>query len=189
MDIEAARNEGTGADQGKVSVTITVPNGLSHGKVSLGSTTGIAITAGANNSDTVTIKGSLADVNAALNGFSFTPGVDTNTSETVTVTINDLGNNGTGTTTPLTATQTITISTIVPSNNAPAVTCPATVTSTEDTPFTFTGANTISIADVDVRSWRHCRTDIESFVCRHLQVQPSKRFIYQCRRNHALHFD
>ena len=118
----------------------------------MGSTTGIAITAGADNSDTVTIKGSLTDVNAALNGLSFTPGVDTNTSETVTVIINDLGNNGTGTTTPLTATQTITIGAIVPSNNAPVVTRPATVTATEDTPFTFNGANTISIADVDVRS-------------------------------------
>ena len=51
-DIEAARNEGTGANQGKVSVTLSVPNGLSHGKVSLGSTTGIAITAGADNSNT-----------------------------------------------------------------------------------------------------------------------------------------
>ena len=136
-DIEAARNEGTGANQGKVSVTITVPNGLAHGKVSLGSTTGIAITAGADNSDTVTIKGSLADVNAALNGLSFTPGVDTNTSETVTVIIDDLGNNGTGTTTPLTAMQTITIGTILPSNNAPAVTSPAPVIATEDIPFTF----------------------------------------------------
>jgi hypothetical protein len=151
-DIEAARNEGTGANQGKVSVTLNVPNGLSHGKVTLGSTTGIAITAGADNSNMVTVKGSLADVNAALNGLSFTPGVDTNTSEAVTVIINDLGNNGTGSTTPLTAAQTITIGAIVPGNNAPAVTRPATVTATEDTPFTFNGANTISIADVDVRS-------------------------------------
>ena len=151
-DIEAARNEGDGAKQGKVSVTISVPNGLSHGKVTLGSTTGIDITAGADNSNTVTIRGSLGDINTALNGLSFTPGMDTNTSETVTVIINDLGNNGTGTTTPLTAMQTITIDTIVPGNNAPTVTRPATVIATEDTPFSFTGANTISIADVDVRS-------------------------------------
>ncbi|KJV05962.1 hypothetical protein VZ94_14500, partial [Methylocucumis oryzae] len=151
-DIEASRNEGSGANQGQVSVTITVPNGLSHGSVTLGSTTGISITAGADNSNTVTIKGSLTDVNNALDGLSFTPGDDTNVSETVTITVNDLGNNGTGSTTALTATQTITISNIIPSNNAPVVTAPATVTATEDTTFTFSGANAISLSDVDVRS-------------------------------------
>ncbi|MCX7096622.1 MAG: Ig-like domain-containing protein, partial [Methylococcales bacterium] len=151
-DIEAARNEGPVGNRGQVSVTIAVPNGLSHGTVTLGATTGITITAGADNTNTVTIKGTLANVNNALVGLGFTPGVDTNLSETVTVTVNDLGNNGTGTTLPaLTATQTITVTNISPSNTAPTVTVPATVSATEDTTYNFSGG-VIRIADGDVRS-------------------------------------
>ncbi|MBU1117304.1 MAG: DUF4347 domain-containing protein, partial [Bacteroidetes bacterium] len=150
-DVEASRNEG-GTNRGQVSVTIAVPNGTTHGIVTLGSTSNVTITAGADSSASVTIKGTLENVNAALNGLSFTPGDDTNTSETVTVTVNDLGNSGTGTTTPLTATQTITIGAITPVNDAPTASGPSSVTATEDVQFSFTGGNTLRIADVDART-------------------------------------
>ena len=131
-DIEATRIVGGegGADKGQVSVTVTVVGGLTHGKITLGSTANVSIALGANNTNTVTIKGLLADVNSALNGLSFTPGDDANTSETVTVTVNDLGNSGATTTdsSKLTATQTITISAITQVNDAPTATGPATLT-------------------------------------------------------------
>ncbi|MBV5332195.1 hypothetical protein JZU54_01140, partial [bacterium] len=74
-----------------------VTNGQTHGAITLGGTTGLSVTAGVDGSNTVTVKGLLADINTALNGLSFTPGVDSGTSETVTVTVNDLGNSGTTT--------------------------------------------------------------------------------------------
>lgn len=131
--VEIGRTEG-GADVGKVSVTVTVTNGLTHGLVTLGGTTNVTITGGANGSNTVTIKGLLADVNTALDGLSFTPGNDAGVSETVTVTVNDLGNSGTATTpgVALTATQTITISNITQVNDAPTATGSTLATANED---------------------------------------------------------
>jgi VCBS repeat-containing protein len=148
-DVEADRNEGSGDNQGKVLVTIAVDNPERLGTVAV-TTSGSAEVSGSGG-DTITIKGTLADVNATLASLSFTPGDDTNTSETVTATVNDLGNNGTGSTTALEASQVITISNITPVNDAPTASVPSSVSATEDVQFSFTGGNTLSIDDLDAR--------------------------------------
>ena len=51
------------------SVTLTVPTGT----LTLGSTTGLTFTSGANGTTTMTFNGSVANINAALNTLTFTP--------------------------------------------------------------------------------------------------------------------
>src|SRR5256885_723912 len=64
----------------------------------------------------------------------------------VGVSTNDNGNTGSGG--PLTTNSSITVN-VTPVDDAPVITRPATATTNEDTPFTFSGGNVISIADVD----------------------------------------
>ncbi|MBM9519965.1 VCBS domain-containing protein, partial [Desulforhopalus vacuolatus] len=147
-DVEAFRDEGTGDTQGKVSVTIALDNDQTHGIIHIGDTT---IVDSGNDTNIVTITGSLTEVNAALAAMTFTPGDDTGTTETITVTVNDLGNNGTTTTTAESATQTITVNNITPINDVPTSEAPSTVTATEDVVYAFTGDNALTVADVDSR--------------------------------------
>jgi len=55
----------------QMTTQLTATGGI--GTLTLGSTAGITITAGANNSSAVTIKGTLAAINGALNGLILTP--------------------------------------------------------------------------------------------------------------------
>ena len=97
-DIDLARFEGTNTGQ----ITLSVP----HGAFTL-NTTGVTITAGTQATDrgagdwgggtnTLTFTGTLAQLQAALNTVNYVPGDDSNTTEVVTVTLNDLNNTGLG---------------------------------------------------------------------------------------------
>ena len=96
------------------TVTITVPSG----KVAIGNLSGAVISGGADNSGTVTLTGSLANINAALASLRYTPDADYNSTNPVplTATFNDQGNVGTGG--PQTVTTTVNI-TVDPVNDAP----------------------------------------------------------------------
>ena len=96
------------------TVTITVPSG----KVAIGNLSGAVISGGADNSGTVTLTGSLANINAALASLRYIPDVDYNSTNSVplTATFNDQGNVGTGG--PQTVTTTVNI-TVDPVNDAP----------------------------------------------------------------------
>ena len=81
-------------------------------------TTGLTIDAGANNSSTVTITGTMAALNAALDGLEYTPDSDfhgngTPNIDALTVTVNDLGNVGSGGALSDTATVNISINSVV----------------------------------------------------------------------------
>ena len=96
-DVEAFRNEGYGANKGMVSVTLSNADGT----IAVADFAGASIVGSGTGS--VTVTGSLTSVNGALNaahGLSYTPGDNPLTSETIAVDLNDLGNNGTGTTLP-----------------------------------------------------------------------------------------
>ena len=58
---------------------------------------GLTFTAGANGSAAMTVQGTLANINAALNGLTYTPpsNLTNNGSDTLTLVTNDLGNTGT----------------------------------------------------------------------------------------------
>jgi hypothetical protein len=69
---------------------------VNHGTITLSSTAGLTINGGANNSSSVMFTGTLADLNAALAGLVYTPSVNFFGADSLGVTINDLGNTGTG---------------------------------------------------------------------------------------------
>ena len=95
-----------------IQVTLTATNGT----LTLSATTGLSFSfsdgngtgAGDGTADaTMTFRGTLVDVNAALNGMSFTPGLGFSGPATLTITSNDLGNTGPGG--PLTDTDVVNI--------------------------------------------------------------------------------
>ncbi len=72
--------------------------------------------------------------------FTYTPDANYNGPDSFTYTLVDADG----------ATTTAVVSLIVnPANDSPVIAAPASVTATEDTPFSFTGANAISFSDVD----------------------------------------
>ena len=96
------------------------------------------------NDATMTFRGSIADINAALDGFTFTPSTDYNGSASVEILTNDLGNTGLGG--PLTAQSTVNIV------DPPVLTLPSVTQKTGvSTPLVFSQSSgkAISIADPD----------------------------------------
>ena len=101
----------------------------------------------------VTLTGTPAQINAALEGATFTPTLNSNNgtgtpAAGLSIVVNDQGNTGTGG--ALTATQSIAID-VIPVNDAPTISAPSSLTTAEDTPLTFSTANgnAITVADVD----------------------------------------
>ena len=82
------------AGSGNVRVTLTATNGL----ITLfGTTTGLSFTTGDGTSDaTMTFEGTLADINAALNGMTFSPTGGYNGPASLQIVTNDLGLSGSG---------------------------------------------------------------------------------------------
>ena len=74
-----------------VEITLSVGNGT----LTLGSTTGLGPVAG-NGSGSVVFTGTIAELNAALEGLSYQPNTDYSGSDTLTVLVDDLGNDGPG---------------------------------------------------------------------------------------------
>jgi VCBS repeat-containing protein len=127
---DAADTDEPGATD-MVETTVSVINGT------LNATTGGEASITNNGSASVTISGTAAQVNAALNGLTYTPTADYNGSDTLTIATNDSGNTGTGET--LTDTDTVAI-TVVSINNAPAG-ADKTITFLEDASYTLTIAD------------------------------------------------
>ena len=109
------------------------------------------LTVSGNGTGTVTVTGSLANINTALNGLVFAPTGNFNGAANITVATSDLGNTGSGG--ALTDSDSVAI-TVNAVNDAPVNTVPAAQTMSEDGTLTFSAANgnAISIADVDAGS-------------------------------------
>ena len=110
---------------------------------------GLTFTAGTGTGDaTMTFTGTLASINAALNGLSFAPTADYNGSASLQISTSDQGNTGSGGALTDTKTLAITVSAV---NDAPIVSVPGSQTVDEDTTLTFStaGGNAISVGDVD----------------------------------------
>jgi Spy/CpxP family protein refolding chaperone len=81
------------AGNNTVEATIAVTNGVA----SLGGIAGLSFTSGDGAGDaTMTFTGSIADINNALNGLSYSPSADFNGPSLLTITTNDKANTGTG---------------------------------------------------------------------------------------------
>ncbi len=136
-DVDAAGNP--------LQVTLAATNGT----FSLSQTTGLNFTAGDGVADAVmTFTGTLADLNAALDGLSFLSAANFNGAASLQITTNDQGNTGLGG--PLSDSDTVNI-TVNPVNDAPVNSVPAPQTTNEDNALVFSTAdgNAISISDLD----------------------------------------
>ena len=117
-----------------VRVTLNVSTGL----ISLAGTAGLAFTSGDGTADaSMTFTGTVAAINAALDGLVFAPPADYNGSAFLSVSVDDQGNSGTGGSLTDADFSTITVTGV---NDAPAGT-DATVATPQDTPYTLRVAN------------------------------------------------
>ena len=115
--------------------------------VTLSGITGLDITDGANGTSTVTFFGTLANINAALDGLVYNPTQDKDDAGSLFISVNDLGNTGEGGGVNIDHTVTITIN---PVNDAPVLsdieTAPLEYTE-NDVPVKIT--QTLVVNDVD----------------------------------------
>jgi hypothetical protein len=130
---------------GLMQVTLTA----THGKLTLASLSGLTFTVGDGTQDgTMTFRGTLTDINAALNGLIFSPALNYNGGATIDVTVDDRANVGSGGILSDSQVLPVTINAV---NDAPVNTVPGAQTTNEDTPITFSSGNgnAISIFDLD----------------------------------------
>jgi hypothetical protein len=85
-----------------------------HGTIKLASTSGLHVVSGSNKSSSMTVSGSLANLNAALNGLTLTPASGYVGAASMGVSIKDMGN---GMTTP--AAVALTVNAASPSQTGP----------------------------------------------------------------------
>jgi Ca2+-binding RTX toxin-like protein len=115
---------------------------VTQGTLTLAQTTGLTFATGDGTSDaTITFSGTIANINAALNGLIYAPTANYNGADTLTLTAND------GTATDV-DTVGITVTAVA---DAPVNSLPGAQTTNEDTNTTFNtaGANLISVSDAD----------------------------------------
>src|SRR4029079_6799351 len=98
-----------------------------------------------------TFTATLDQINDVLNGLVYTPTPDFDGAGSVSITVHDLGNSGSGGAKSATATIAVDV---LPENDPPHISAPLTQTMTEDLPLIFSAANgnSVSIADVDAGS-------------------------------------
>jgi hypothetical protein len=117
-------------DAGGGNLTVTLD--VSEGVLALASTSGLTVTGDGTGS--VTASGTLADLNAALAGLSYTPAANFNGADSLAITVDDQGNSG-GAAETDSAAVAITVTTV---NDAPTVAnAPADQTATEDEAFEY----------------------------------------------------
>ncbi len=139
-------------DAGTAAMKATLA--VTHGTLTLKSTTGLTFSSGDGTTDAsmAFTAASIVQLNAALAGLIYTPDLNYNGTDALTVYVNDLGNSGIGG--PLSDTDTIAI-TVNAVNDAPVNTLQATSqTFDQDTTRTFSSKNSnlISIADTEATS-------------------------------------
>lgn len=122
-------------------VTLGVSDGILNLTTPLGGT--IAFNSGADGTANMDFQGDRTEVLAALATVTYTPDLDFNGSDTLSFTVFDLGNFGTGGSLSSLHTVNITVNAV---NDAPVPVAPATLTVDEETP----GNVSLSFTDVDM---------------------------------------
>ena len=127
------------AGTGNVTVTLSVTTGT------LAAATGGGVTVAGSGTGTVTLTGTVAAINSFISGgnVDYTTAADDTTAQTLTVSIDDGGNTGSGG--AKTDTETVTLN-VTAVNDAPVLTVPGSITIDEDVTTAITG---ITVADVD----------------------------------------
>ena len=136
------------ADVDAGSSTVTASFGVASG--TLTATSGSGVTVSGSGTGSLTLNGSLANINSFItaSNLSFVTASNATSNVTLNVGINDNGNTGTGGS--LTASTTVTLA-VTAINDAPVNTAPTTQTIHQDTNLVFNSGNgnLISISDVD----------------------------------------
>jgi VCBS repeat-containing protein len=125
------------------SNNVQVALSVASGTLTLGALTGLTVTAGANGTSTLTVQGTLADINAALQGLTYQGNLNFNGGDSLSIVTSDLGNSGSGG--ALTDSDSVAI-TINAVNDAPVNNTPASFSTNEDNAFKLAG---LSVTDVD----------------------------------------
>ena len=128
---------------------VRVTASVNQGSLTLGSTENL-LNFENDGSFEVTLRGKVANINAALNGLTYQGNANYNGSDTLTITTDDLGNTGIGE--PLTVVNLVNL-TVNPINDPPVnAVIPAEQQVDEDTQLIFSSQNnnSISISDIDV---------------------------------------
>lgn len=122
-------------------IDATVSLSVSNGTLTVSDTTG---TASGSGSSSVSFSGALSDINTELSGLSYTPSVNVNGSDTLSISTTDNGNVGGG---ALSDADTVNI-TINPINDAPVNTVVGSQTVFNDAMLEF-GSGDLQVSDVD----------------------------------------
>jgi hypothetical protein len=121
---------------------------VDDGTLTLSRTTGLTFTSGTNGSGDLVVRGTPADLNAALDGLAYQPAANATADDELTVTSDDLGQSG-----PpgaLTDSDSVTLH-ITAVNDAPLNVVPSAQSVDEDAALTFSTANgnVLAFSDVD----------------------------------------
>ena len=112
------------------STPLTLALSVNDGTLALGSTNGLTSVSG-NGSSTISITGTLANLNADLNGLIYTPTAGFHGQDTLSFTVTDTGTN---------LSDSITTNIIVNPFTPPAVSVPGALSTNENTPVVFSSA-------------------------------------------------
>ncbi len=135
------------ADAGTAAMQITLS--VSNGTTTLSQTTGLTFVTGTGTGNpTMTFTGTIANVNAALNGLRFNANANYSGAASLQIVTNDLGSSGAGG--ALTATSNVAI-TVTPANDAPVNSVPGPQGTAQNTVLVFsvTNGNAITVSDID----------------------------------------
>jgi Putative Ig domain len=109
---------------------------VSNGALTLGSTSGLSFSGGGNGTSSMTVTGTLANLNADISGLTYTPTTGYGGADSLQISITDSGDNLTGNgSVGLTVRQ------------APSVTAPASISVKKNGSVTLSGGNAISVTD------------------------------------------
>ncbi len=113
---------------------------VTHGTVTLSTTSGLTFTAGSNGTASFTVSGTVGNLNAALGGLTYTPTASYTGSDTLAISITDPGDS-------LSASKNVSLT--INGLPAPTVTAPASATLLENSSLVFSSANgnAITVAD------------------------------------------
>ena len=113
-------------DAGSASLSVSI---AATSTVTLGATGGLTVTAGSDGSDAISFSGTLASVNAALDGLIYKPSTNQTTGAQMTIEVSDNGSTGLGGAKTATATVAFSVNSV---NDAPVFTKGADVALNED---------------------------------------------------------
>jgi subtilase family serine protease len=133
----------TDANAGTIK-TESLTLSVSHGTLKLDTTYGLTVTAGANNSASMTVRGTVTNLNAALNGLTYKPTTGYSGPDSLAISVADPPDS-------LSASSSVVLTVIT---TPPAFTAPATASVAENGSLVFSKANSdmISVADVNAGS-------------------------------------